>query len=334
MSKDRTPSTESRVDGIAAVVLGLGALGCFALQAFSTTSETTRAETALFNALQFVLTSGFAWFSTRAVSRGGFERSLKRFAVGAYRRISDIEQIVRRLQSHIVGMRHDATGDEAHRLALVGAIAEDALQVVRSSSSDWGDVIGDELLALEDLKRLERERALIEAEPSKVQSEALAEIRQALTSRIADLQASIPPGLLLETDDQDASRATRLAADWIAKEHEREGGYRLRVYSGVGYPNESDPEAFTSETQLRTARGDDDALDLIDQEGARVGRVLNWSSPLEYLDFARGLEECFGATQIPVRFDGILEKKDDDSGLWYEVQVTASPVSRKDRELP
>jgi hypothetical protein len=43
--------------------------------------KTTKLETVLFNILQFLLAVEFAWFSTRAIVRGEFEGSLKRFAV-------------------------------------------------------------------------------------------------------------------------------------------------------------------------------------------------------------------------------------------------------------
>jgi hypothetical protein len=46
-------------------------------------------------------------------------------------------------------------------LRIVEAILSDTTQLVRSSISDWGDVIGDELLAIERIKRLEREKEQI-----------------------------------------------------------------------------------------------------------------------------------------------------------------------------
>ena len=91
----------SNYELIAAGTLGVLVIACFAVQALALSEKTTKLETILFNCLQFLLTVGFAWFGTKAASRTEFEASLKRFAISAYRRISDIEEIVQRLQIKI-----------------------------------------------------------------------------------------------------------------------------------------------------------------------------------------------------------------------------------------
>jgi hypothetical protein len=99
MSNSTKPSkkgpSEASLDLIGAIALGLLTVAAFIAQAVASGSDTTPLETGLFNVLQFILTAGFGWFGTRALSRGEFEQSLRRFAVSAYRRISDIEGMVR-----------------------------------------------------------------------------------------------------------------------------------------------------------------------------------------------------------------------------------------------
>src|SRR4051794_14114812 len=104
--KDVEPSINYEV--LAAIALALMALAAYATQILLLNEKTTRLEGALFNALQFLLTVGFTWFSSRALTKREFEASLKKFAVSAYRRISDIDRIVARLKRTLDQM----TGEE------------------------------------------------------------------------------------------------------------------------------------------------------------------------------------------------------------------------------
>jgi hypothetical protein len=72
------PRKATNIELIVAVVLGALALACIIGQGVTLGPNTTATETFLFNGLQFILTSGFAWFSTRAISRIEFEGSLKK----------------------------------------------------------------------------------------------------------------------------------------------------------------------------------------------------------------------------------------------------------------
>ena len=172
---------------IAAVALGALAVFVFVLQVNSFGDQTTARETLLFNALEFVLTVGFAWFSTRAVSRSEFEDSIKRFAISACRRIADIERMILRLQGEVrETLVETSSAEEVSALEVVDAIVGDTVQVVRSSISDWADVIGNELLALEKLKRLQSEHDEVAA-ASENFGDAL---REDSAARIASLEQS------------------------------------------------------------------------------------------------------------------------------------------------
>src|ERR1700730_15326474 len=92
---------------------------------------------------------------------GLFEQSLKKFAISAYRRIADIERMVERLHTEVREMISDAPKSEITNLRIVDAIVSDTGQLVRSSISAWADVIGEELLAIERIKRLEHEKELL-----------------------------------------------------------------------------------------------------------------------------------------------------------------------------
>jgi|GEM_PF-450610 len=166
MSRSSKKAYQNKIDWIVATVLVIIFLGCSALQVLSLSDKTTKLETVLFNILQFLLAVGFAWFSTRAIVRGEFEVSLKRFAVSAYRRISDIENIVGSLKSKVKDMRSKNPERDSHDLELIEAIVHDTARIISSSRADWSDVIGEEMLALETIRRLESEKAAIETSPS------------------------------------------------------------------------------------------------------------------------------------------------------------------------
>jgi hypothetical protein len=187
------------LEWVVASVLGIAALGSFALQAYTLSSKTTQLETVLFNCFQFVLTVGFAWFSTRALSRKEFEASLKRFAIGAYRRVSDIEQMVMRLNHQLALARPRSPEHEAD-LRVVSAIVSDTAQALCSSKADWADVIEGELIALDQLKRLEHERAQVEQETKSPETTSRIEKKKAdLDVRIQNLRSRLPLSLQVES---------------------------------------------------------------------------------------------------------------------------------------
>src|SRR5713101_1284206 len=161
---------------IVALVLGFLSIGSFVLQVLTFGVQTSRLEVALFNTLQLLLTVSFGWFSTRALSRAEFEASLKRFAVSAYRRAADINEMMRRLKSRLAVLRdsRQRNGEQSADLDVVAAVIDDSLQVAESSIADWADVIGQEMLALEAVRRLEAQKQQLRQEPADLGNEVIA----------------------------------------------------------------------------------------------------------------------------------------------------------------
>ena len=189
------------LEWIVAAFLGIAALGSLALQVYTLSSKTTQLETVLFNCLQFVLTVGFAWFSTRALSRKEFEENLRRFAIGAYRRVSDIELMIMRLR-HQLASASPRSPEHETDLRVVSAIVSDTAQVLGSSKADWGDVIRGELIELDQLKRLEEERAQVEQEMKSPEATARIEKQKDdLDVRIQNLRSRLPLSLQFEPDE-------------------------------------------------------------------------------------------------------------------------------------
>lgn len=317
------------IEVVVSIALAVLSIGSFGLQAYWLDAQTTARETILFSGIQFILTVGFGWFSTRALSRLEFERSLKRFAIGAYRRITDIEAMIERLRERLKGEPPGTVGSSAS-MATVNAVLEDTLQVVRSSTADWADVIGDELLTLETINSLRRQKGALateaqeDSEPSTTATKA--NLRE-LDARIEKLVNSLPADLQIESRrkaDDPIKRAH--SADWMKQQHEQQKGLVLRVIAGKEYRCEGDAKALNGNTALSIAAHL--SVEVVDSAGKVVGRALN-NSPLAYDEFRVALCNCYGSSLLPVRFlRQVGERMDKDDGLvcWYEVQVTADPL--------
>lgn len=317
---------------IAAIVLGVIAVGSFALQAFTLSDRTTKLETVLFNTLQFLLTIGFAWFSTRAISRNEFEANLKRFAVSAYRRISDIEDIVQRLQARISSMRVERSEQDSYDLDVIGAIVDDTAQVINSSIADWADVIGEELIAIETIKRLETEKAEIKAEPitSGNTTELDARVKK-IDDKIDGLLSALPARLQFDTKrEENNERHQKHAAAWMSNKHKEDNGLKLKVVAGGGYICERDPFGLAPNEPLWATIGGDGRVNVEDEAGVPLGRALN-NSPLIYDSFSNALATCYGANRIPLKFEGVISTR-TEMGVkytWYSVRVNKAPTFKR-----
>lgn len=319
------------IELIVAISLGILALACFTGQVLTVGQHTTATETFLFNSLQFILTSGFAWFSTRAASRLEFEQSLKKFAISAYRRAADIERMVDRLHAVIAEMISAPPKSEMANLRVIDAIVTDTGQLVRSSISDWGDVIGEELLAIERIKRLEIEKArLHDEEQSSNQKRELAEAVERIDQAIETIQRSLPPRLQLETETEDRGVRNRHAAEWLAKQHRKQNGLEMTVVTGDIYLHERDRKTLVPGEILHTALTEDEAIDVRDEAGKGVGRLTN-VSPLNYGEFVKAMKGCYGDGPLELEFIELTgERMSKSEGLfaWIKVRVRTEPLPR------
>lgn len=295
------------IEIIVAIVLGLLAIASFVLQALTFSSKTAGTETALFNMLQFLLTIGFTWFTTRAISKSEFDKSLKRFAISAYRRIADIEKMIHRLRASISQMTQQSPKSSQNDLHIVAAIVEDTLQVVKSSIEDWADVIGDELIALERLRRLKREKAELRssAELTGVLEPQAEEIKN-IETQIDHIRSKLPPNLFI-ISERDEEYKEIVGADWLADRHKDMNGFHLKVVAGGDYSTEPDPEKVNLKQKLTTHRTEDNALDLYGENSDILGRVLN-PLPYNYDQSVRAIERCYGTTELNVEFLEIKKK--------------------------
>jgi hypothetical protein len=324
--------TGSKYELLVAIVLGVLAVGSFGLQALTLTEKTTKQETVLFNTLQFLLTVGFAWFSTRAVTRNEFEASLKRFAISAYRRISDIENMIQRLQTRIVTMRAEREGENSSDLDIAEAIVADTIQVVSSSIADWADVIGEELIALETIKRLKNEKAEIktDAKTTTNSNELDLKVKQ-IDEKISNLISSLPVRLQFDTRrEANAAPSEKQVTDWIRNRHKEQDGLRLDVISGGRYQSDRKPETVRFGEPLKGIRNPmGRGITVQDFNGVAIGRLLN-NSGFSYSMFSQALQSCYGK-EVPLEFVSIEGIKEEE-GVTYTysvVRTTKTPANSR-----
>src|ERR1700676_4139785 len=326
------------VEIVAAAGFGILAVACFVWQGMTIGAHLTATETFLFHGLQFLLTSGFAWFSTRAVSRTEFEGSLKRFAISAHRRIADIERMVDHLHQEVREMILQSPRSECATLRIIEAIVSDTTQLVRSSRSDWGDVIGDELLAIEKIKRLEQEKERLRGDESSQEPREPVDALKKIEDRIATILETLPPRLQLEAESERVpAPATRRAANWLAAAHHESDGLEMTVVTGDRYLHERDTRTLTPAEPLLTDKDENGGIDVRDENGLGIGRLMNLT-PLTYGNFAKGFELCYGSAQVSLEFVRVSGVRTDEDGTyaWIRVRVKTQPVlpPRRRRAAP
>jgi len=260
-----------------------------------------------------------------------FEQSLKKFAISAYRRIIDIERMVDRLDHEVRQMISAAPKGEETNLRIVDAIIADTGQVLRSSISDWGDVIGEELLAIERIKRLEHEKELLKKD--EVSPRITGDIGEALKkieSSIANIESTLPAPLQLdrESDEGRTTRSLGRAIRWIEREGQKLEGPVLTAVTGGIYPSGRDPKSLVLGEPLVAVRLTGGAINVLDEHRRTIGRVINRSGE-SYDSFASALGFVYGDDPIPVEFLRTTEQRMDEENntmVWIEVKITAKPV--------
>jgi len=327
-----------RIEIIAAIAMGLLAVASFVLQALTLSDKTTQLETVLFNSIEFLLTLGFTWYSTRAITRSEFEDNLKRFAISAYRRIADIERMTGKLHGEVSNMIAESSSEETHNLRLVEAIISDTTQVVQSSIADWADVIGDELLTLEKIKRLEQDKEKLisrdyhaDAKNTDIAEQNIAKTN--INEQISRLISSLPTLLQVEALNRSTSTADKEhAAEWMFFSHRDEGGLRLTCVTGEEYTHNRDYKTLKVGEELHTVKTEKGAFNVADKDGAILGRLQN-NSPLDYDEFINALELCYGTQSILLEVTELIEDEKRHEKLygWFKTRVISEPKFENQR---
>jgi hypothetical protein len=321
---------------ISAIVLAILAMLTFYLQ-LAGGYFTTATEKALINILQFTLSIAFTWQAARFFGYKSFATSLRKYAIGAYRRISDIDNIISRLNRRIMQMMVDSPSrDDTRDLRLVREIVLDAQQIIVSSGADWSDVIEEEISALKSIKELDAKRAALESSLTTENGQGpLQPTIDQLTIEIEQLRNSLPIELRYGTDNDVVFESSlALAASWLMRRHVRDDGLVLSAVTGLDHGNFDDALSLTPGDLANTSPLDS-GVDVYSSTGSKLGRLLN-ETPFDYPLFTILLHQVYGTDSLTLEFVRIASKWERDGVPMarIEFRVKDAPKLGQESEEP
>jgi len=145
-----------------------------------------------FEALKFVIAMGMGFLLQLLISSDEFRQEFQRFAISAYRRISDIGYSVHQLRQDIALQRSRYPQERTHEFDSVAARVEEIERHVASSEDDWKDFLKREIKALEEIERRRDQIRHIIASTPQGEKEATEQAIQDLRGEIRHLADELP----------------------------------------------------------------------------------------------------------------------------------------------
>lgn len=242
MKKFRKFISRNVVDGVVFLIFGGAAVGLFIVEI--NIVDATKREESLFRALEFFIALILGWLLQRIASREEFIRSLRDYAISAYRRISDIQKSVERFRSEIIRMRRTYPSDKIHELDVLAVLGDEMKNTVLSSSYDWSDIIGDEIEKLEQFQKIETElravSSLKTAEPDSDTSRRLVELKNELSRIRSDIPILMQSSLPAQFEDfPREGRISTLVHNYYLSMIQSQSAIDLLVNCGGDLPEEA-----------------------------------------------------------------------------------------------
>lgn len=260
------------MDFVFLAIFGLGSVVVFGVELIFPAPLPSQRETVLYNVLEFGLSLGLGWVLQRIDAKKQFQESLKKFALSAYRRITDIQKSVNRLKGEITQMRSAYSRVKVHELDILRMVAEEMDNTVNSSISDWVDIIGQELDKKERIQELKREQKILFSRQNAIESEKLHEIKD----EIIRLRSELPGIMSIETQNMNFSKERN---SYIVVEHFFSS---IEAYSGINLKimtNEAQSGEFLEKNQpyfLKFEQSFSSAVaSVVNQNNEPVGQIIN-----------------------------------------------------------
>lgn len=302
------PKRSLRLDAILSVLLLVATVITILLEIFLSGSTTTRLEISLFSILQFLFSLSFTWVIARMSLREEFQQSQRKFAISAYRRIIEIRNGADRLIARATAQTGDTSTPERHGLDIVTEIGIGIRETIRSSISDWADIIGDEIEAVEKIQIIREQQAQKER-VDELDAGATDESQEESNAAIEKLLSELPLPLrvaALEKSDSFMNRVKK-ARSMLKREKAKTGHIEVKGFSEKDAVD-SDIYSYTEGDILHVKTGDDNktrigALIAYNDAGQSVGIIVNMFPELsyDYQDAAGLLFECLGRSQFSIQ---------------------------------
>ncbi|OCH40475.1 hypothetical protein [Aliivibrio fischeri] len=290
---------------ILAFVILLG--GCLVLMIIQVNAgnKVTTLEASLLNLIQFCLSIGFSWLLSKVVFESSYKESQKKLAVAAFRRIKEIERNVQRTQSYVNSGKNDPNS-AVKCLEVIDFSLTNTKDTIRSSISDWEDIIGEELDIADKIEELvsEQSDASFDSSNNTDNHQRFDEIEK----EIVDLKSKLPVTM----------RRTILAVDNEARKAEAVAvlGKVILEQNGLDLYGfwEERGKFMIDLSQISVGDKVHVALGLA---GNRYGTLMAYDSGNKtfgvitnrcggpYHDFTHAMEVVFGRKLMPFAYDGI-----------------------------
>lgn len=280
-------------------VLFLMCIGLVALQ-IDRSETVTKLESSLLSGLQFLISLVFSWVLSFWVFEVGYKEKQQKFALGAFRRIKEIERNIVRTVNYVDDSLRN--GDDLRPcMGVIKANLTNARDTVMSSIYDWSDIIEDEIEISAQIEKLEQTRSAIADEPaSNITSEEIEKLSQKL-----------PPPLRQAIREESGTRSRdREAIEYLRQQFRENGSLDLRGFWQEHDGFMKEPDTLKVGDVIYIARGmtknRSGAILAYDADGKSLGVIGNRCSQLQmrYDVFADALDEVFGKKLRPELFGG------------------------------
>jgi len=270
----------------------------------NTATTATKIETTLFNTLQFIFSILFAWLLSAFIGESQFIESQRKFAIGAFRRIKEIERAINRTQKYVSYLEHDADELVKSKVTAVKGGLDAMQDTVRSSIADWSDIIGDEIQISNEINKLKKLRdnsddIILNNEPAKLE-----DVNEKIIQLIESLPTEIASDIEFEDDTIILESIESLAEQWMEDEQ-----LVLDAFYDYNGKFTSDLTQLKIGDRLELARGMTEsrmgALMLFNDDNKQIAVVMNHcTNDCNYETFAKAFEEFYGKKLIPSILNG------------------------------
>lgn len=314
----------NKLDIILSLLLLTATIAIFILQILFSSPTSTKTEASLFSILQFVFSLAFSWVLARISLREKFQESQKKFAISAYRRIIEINNAVNRLINRTTSHMGKTGQETNHELDVITEIGFGIRESIKSSVSDWADIIGDEIETVEKIQAI-REEQYYEQIDGKPNANDSGKGTQESELVVESLISKLPNSLKVTADEigkYETSKIRRARAKLKGEEKKKgfielEGRYESSFEKDIYDFKEGDIlQVMIADTDGRTG-----ALTAFDDSGKSVGVILNKLSEISgsYFDFVGILIHYIGKSKFQIQILDIdrNETKDEDNEIGH-----------------
>ena len=263
------------VDYISLGVLIILATTVFIVRIFIPDVVNSALVNTLFSFFEITFSLLIGFLLQRIDSEKRFYKDLKKYGLSAYRRITDISKSLERAKLEISHRRRMKSDEKISELDIIDAIVDGVNETVKSSITDWMDIIGDDLKTQERLQVLESKLTI--QKTSQDESGNNEKKINELQKEISELRNKLPAILLeqarlLEVNiDTNLGKMVETTSSFILKIAYLHDG---KEDDFISQAKERKPYKFC--TQFDERDGHISGIIVFDNQDTLIGQIMNF----------------------------------------------------------